>query len=56
MSGRGAKKRSDALSIRCYNLRNQGLTLTEIAEIVGIDKEKVRVRIILGERLVSLIK
>ena len=54
MPGSGAQKRSHALAIRCYNLRQEGYTLSQIAEIVCIGKEKVRGRILLGERLVSL--
>lgn len=49
-----AEKRSQQLAIRCYNLRKQGLTISEIAELVGIDRDKVFTRIILGERLHSL--
>lgn len=44
-------KRCQALAIRCYKLRQDGLTISEIAELVGIDREKVYTRIILGERL-----
>lgn len=54
MPGSGAQKRSQALAIRCYNLRQEGFTLSQIADIVCIDKEKVRARILLGERLVNL--
>lgn len=54
MPGSGAKKRSNAQAIRCYNLRQEGFTLSQIADIVCIDKEKVRARILLGERLVNL--
>lgn len=54
MPGSGAQKRSHAQAIRCYNLRRKGFTLSEIADIVCIDKEKVRARILLGERLVNL--
>ena len=54
MPGSGSQKRSHALAIRCYNLRQEGYTLSQIAEIVCIGKEKVRGRILLGERLVSL--
>lgn len=53
MSGSGANKRSQALAIRCYNLRQEGLTLSEIAELVGIDRDKVHTRVELGERLVG---
>jgi hypothetical protein len=52
--GSGAQKRSHAQAIRCYNLRQEGFTLSQIADIVCIDKEKVRDKILLGERLVSL--
>ena len=54
MPGSGAHKRSQAQAIRCYNLRQEGFTLSQIADIVCIDKEKVRVRILLGERLSQL--
>ena len=54
MPGSGAQKRSHALAIRCYNLREEGFTLSQIADIVCIDKQKVRGRILLGERLVNL--
>lgn len=54
MSGSGAQKRSRALAIRCYNLRQEGFTLSQIADIVCIDKEKVRARILLGERSLGL--
>ena len=54
MPGSGAQKRSHAIAIRCYKLRQEGFTLSQIADIVCIDKEKVRARILLGERLVSL--
>lgn len=53
MSGSGAEKRSHALAIRCYKLRQEGYTLGEISEITGLSKEKVRNRIILGERLLT---
>lgn len=54
MSGSGANKRSQALAVRCYNLRQQGLTISEISELVGLDRDKVYTRIQLGERLVSI--
>ena len=55
MPGSGAQKRSHAQAIRCYNLlRQEGFTLSQIADIVCIDKEKVRARIILGERLIQM--
>lgn len=61
MPGSGAQKRSHAQAIRCYNLRQERLfsfteafTLSQIADIVCIDKEKVRARIILGERLIQM--
>lgn len=54
MPGSKAEIRSKALSIRCYNLRKEGYTLSEIAAIVDIPKESVYKRIQLGERLLSL--
>lgn len=54
MPGSGANKRSQALAVRCYNLRQQGLTISEISELVGLDRDKVYTRIQLGERLVSI--
>lgn len=53
MPGSGAQKRSHALAIRCYNLRQEGFTLSQIADIVCIDREKVRARILLGQRLLD---
>lgn len=47
-------KRSQALAIRCYRLRQQGLSLSEISEITGVERDKVYSRIILGERLEGL--
>jgi len=49
-----SEKRSQSLAIRCYKLREQGFSLSEIAEITGVDRDKVYTRIILGERLESL--
>lgn len=49
-----SEKRSQSLAIRCYKLREQGWTISEIADLVGIDRDKVRTRVILGERLESL--
>lgn len=54
MPGSGAEKRSHAMAKRCAKLRNEGLTLREIAELVGIEKGQVPARIELGERLLSL--
>lgn len=54
MSGSGAEKRSHAQAKRCARLRNEGMTLRAIAELVGIEKKQVLARIELGERLLSL--
>ncbi|WP_177330216.1 hypothetical protein [Pseudomonas sp. PH1b] len=54
MSGEGAKKRQQAAAKRCARLRQQGLTLGQIAEITGVERERVATRITLGERLISL--
>ena len=53
MSGSGAEKRYQASAMRCAKLRRMGCTLSQIAELVGIEKEKVRDRIKLGERLMN---
>lgn len=49
--GSGAHKRSHALAIRCAKLREQGLSLGEIAEVTGVDRDKIKARIELGQRL-----
>lgn len=54
MSGSGGLKRSQHLAIRCALLREEGLTLSEIAKLVGIEKDRVNTRIELGKRLLSL--
>jgi len=54
MAGSGATKRRHALSIRCARLRADGLSLSEISEITGVPRDRVRSRIVLGERLMSL--
>lgn len=54
MPGSKVEIRSKALSIRCYKLRQEGFTLSEIAAIVDIPKESVYKRIQLGGRLLSL--
>lgn len=51
---KNSEKRNHALALRCYKLRKQGLSLSEISEITGVDRDKVYSRIILGERLESL--
>jgi DNA-directed RNA polymerase specialized sigma24 family protein len=54
LSGSNALKRSQHLAIRCAKLRAEGLTLSEIAKLVGVEKDKVNTRIELGKRLLSL--
>lgn len=54
MSGQGAEKRSHALAKRCARLRQEGMSLQAIADLVGIQKDQVPARIALGERLLSL--
>ncbi|WP_288080331.1 hypothetical protein [Pseudomonas sp.] len=49
--GSGAQKRSHALAIRFAKLRDQGLSLGEIAEATGVDRDKIKARIELGKRL-----
>lgn len=54
MSGMGSTLRSQSLAKRCAKLRSEGLTISEIAELTGISRDKVSTRIELGERLLSL--
>lgn len=54
MSGSGAQKRSHAIAIRCAKLRAQGMTLGEIAKATGIDRDKIKARIDLGQRLIGV--
>ena len=54
MPGSGAEKRSHALAKRCAKLRRQGLSLGEIADATGVERDKVAARIQFGERLLSL--
>ena len=54
MPGSGAEKRAHADAKRCAKLRHEGLSLRQIAELVGIEKRQVPARIELGERLLSL--
>lgn len=54
MSGKAAAKRRHAVAKRCARLRQQHLTLTEIAETTGVERGKVAGNIQLGERLLSL--
>lgn len=54
MPGKGAQKRSQALAIRCAKLRAEGLSLSDISEITGVPRDRVRDRITLGERLISM--
>lgn len=56
MSGAGAHKRGQQLAIRCAKLRREGLSLSEIADLTGIRKEQANAKIILGERLLSLVE
>lgn len=54
MSGSGAHKRSQHLAIS-DNVKPSALSLAHlIAKLVGIEKDKVNVRIELGKRLLSL--
>ena len=54
MPGKPAAKRYQSVAKRCARLRQQGLTLGEIAEATGIERDKVATRIQLGERLLSV--
>lgn len=54
MSGAGAEKRYHAACKRAAKLRRAGLTLSQVAENVGIPKSLIADRIKLGERLLSV--
>ncbi|POA52145.1 MULTISPECIES: hypothetical protein [unclassified Pseudomonas] len=56
MSGAGAHKRGQQLAIRCAKLRRDGLSLSEVAQTNGIKKEQANPKIILRERLLSLVE
>ena len=53
MSGSGYEKRRQALAMQVATLRRQGLTNRRIAEITGVDVDKVPARVQLGERLLN---
>lgn len=50
----GSKVRQQQNAKRCAKLRRQGLTLGQIAEATGIERERIATRITLGERLLSI--
>ncbi|MFJ2362510.1 hypothetical protein ACIPIN_02120 [Pseudomonas sp. NPDC087697] len=56
MSGHGAHLRGQHLAKRCAKLRREGLPLSEVARIAGVTKEQVSAKILLGERLLSLVE
>lgn len=53
MPGSNSLKRQHQKAIRAYNLRRDGLSVKETAELLGVPREKVRVLEVLGERLLS---
>jgi orotate phosphoribosyltransferase-like protein len=52
--GIGSTKRRQELSKRAARLKSQGFTLSEISTMTGIPRDKVNMRVKLGERLLSL--
>lgn len=54
MSGGASAKRAHAVAKRAAKLRRDGLSLGQIAEATGIDRDKVAARIELGERLLQV--
>lgn len=54
MTSERKKKRNRIGKIQAYRLRQAGFTNSQIAEQLGIPKEKVASRVALGERLASL--
>ena len=53
MAGSGVTKRHHAESIRAAKLKANGWTTRNIAEALGIAPDKVKARVILGERLMQ---
>lgn len=54
MSGGKAELRANALAKRVAALRNQGVSVKEVSELVGVDRSRVRTLQILGERLLQV--
>lgn len=54
MSGSGSEKRSQALAKRIYQLRADGVSVKQTAELVGVHKGRVRTLQILGECLMQV--
>lgn len=54
MSGSGSEKRSQDLARRVYQLRADGISVKQVAELVGVHKGRVRTLQILGERLMQV--
>lgn len=54
MAGKSSTKRRNAVTKRCARLRAEGYSLSEISEATGIPRDKVKARILLGERLISV--
>ena len=51
MPGKGATKRAHADAIRAANMRAEGFTTRQIAEVLGKEPERVKAIVLLGERL-----
>ncbi|GLX87866.1 hypothetical protein Pfra02_04350 [Pseudomonas fragi] len=54
MSGSGSEKRSQALAKRIYQLRLDGVSVKQTAELAGVHKGRVRTLQVLGERLMQV--
>lgn len=54
MSGSGSEKRSQAMARRVYQLRADGISVKQVAELVGVHKGRIRTLQILGERLMQV--
>lgn len=54
MSGSGAQLRGQSLARRVFQLRRDGVSVKETAELTGVPKERVRTLQLLGERLMQV--
>ncbi len=54
MSGSGSEKRSQAMARHVYQLRADGISVKQTAELVGVHKGRVRTLQVLGERLMQV--
>lgn len=54
MSGSKAELRANALAKRVAALRGEGVSVKQVAELVGVDRSRVRTLQLLAERLLQV--